>query len=1127
MANEQVNLELVLSANLQNFSAQLDSLANRKIDIPIRFSSDANALSADLAKTKKEAQQVVDSNKQITANLNEQRSTLQNQAFELKQIAVNAKANLSQGGKTAAYYQQQLKALDGASAAIKNNRAQYETVNAKILESVKTTGDFRNRIKELGNQAKISVKQQTEGFFDGLLGKLTIGGILVEGFKQVLQGLGTFIQQGIQFEQLTLGLEAFAGGTENARIAYQAFKETALRTPFSLPGVAQAGKTLLAFGVNLDTALDSTERLGIIAGATGSDLNNLSRNLGQISAQGRAYTRDLNQFATAGIPIYQELSNVLGVSVQEVRKFAEDGKIGFGEVQQALVNMTAAGSAFSDLASRQLETVAGAAGNLETAVSELSGRIFKAFGPTIVDGINTLGTVLNALKDNFEAVAITVGTVLASAFVVKLAPAILGAVSGLKFLIGSIQAFGVATTASIAQAQVAAIGLNTLAVSSNTAAAAQLKLQAAQLQAVAASQAQQLAIVTATKNFATFAGVVGALSVAFILLKTTADAYQPTEALKEDAVSAARFSSELDRLVQKFNLTGVEAQTKVTPAMQSLKDAMDRATNSTELQRSGTEKVLNILTLGVVGWYKYNLAQRQAESDSIAYSNATIAQGEATGKLIDITKDYLTSKSKDINATRELLAVTGNRIVALEADSAATEANIAFLKEQAQVDNEAGRIAKINLVVAQSRLGQNEAQIKALQELNAGLKNTVTLEGLYNTALASPTIENRAEALKEYEKVLKNTIDSVTDLIDAQKTLAEVPVKQLELDLKDISREYDYQLENLKNQKAEYDAILDVLDTQAALQARIAFGKGGSKEILQLERNILANKIASTDYGLLGVQQGRLQYLQDQKRLAGLDAELDIFDKKYDAETEILKISSQSAQKNLDKVQATRDVLTALETERYYADQVVGLLDRQALALNAVQAQATIAGSKINTEIAGSISRGITAVDILAEKLASLSNVQVTVDFKTAPRASGGPVLAGSKYTVNELGKEAFLSASGRLSLINAPAYGTWKAPESGTVIPAHLTKQLNIPAGGINLNNPRGIRANRRVVGVTRSSDARTSSLLHSLNTTQQAQAQQLGKLTRVIDTLAGKEWTVDLNINGNNPLLNKLRRY
>ena len=71
---------------------------------------------------------------------------------------------------------------------------------------------------------------------------------------------------------------------------------------------------------------------------------------------------------------------------------------------------------------------------------------------------------------------------------------------------------------------------------------------------------------------------------------------------------------------------------------------------------------------------------------------------------------------------------------------------------------------------------------------------------------------------------------------------------------------------------------------------------------------------------------------------------------------------------------------------------------------------------------------------------------------------AGGPISGGTTSIVNELGKEAFLSASGRLSMINAPAFGKWTAPTSGTIIPAHLTKELDIPAGGINLNQPAGM---------------------------------------------------------------------
>jgi tape measure domain-containing protein len=64
-------------------------------------------------------------------------------------------------------------------------------------------------------------------------------------------------------------------------------------------------------------------------------------------------------------------------------------------------------------------------------------------------------------------------------------------------------------------------------------------------------------------------------------------------------------------------------------------------------------------------------------------------------------------------------------------------------------------------------------------------------------------------------------------------------------------------------------------------------------------------------------------------------------------------------------------------------------------------------------------------------------------------RFTGGPVDAGQTYRINDgpsgmsLGQEAFLSASGALSLINRPLNSLWTAPSRGTVIPASITSRL------------------------------------------------------------------------------------
>ena len=46
------------------------------------------------------------------------------------------------------------------------------------------------------------------------------------------------------------------------------------------------------------------------------------------------FTVDIRQFAGRGIPIYEELAKVLGVTKDEVSNLVTEGKVGFAEVEK-------------------------------------------------------------------------------------------------------------------------------------------------------------------------------------------------------------------------------------------------------------------------------------------------------------------------------------------------------------------------------------------------------------------------------------------------------------------------------------------------------------------------------------------------------------------------------------------------------------------------------------------------------------------------------------------------------------------------------------------------------------------------------------------------------------------------
>ena len=107
-----------------------------------------------------------------------------------------------------------------------------------------------------------------------------------------------------------------------------------------------------------------------------------------------------------------------------------------------------------------------------------------------------------------------------------------------------------------------------------------------------------------------------------------------------------------------------------------------------------------------------------------------------------------------------------------------------------------------------------------------------------------------------------------------------------------------------------------------------------------------------------------------------------------------------------------------------------------------VAAKATQGAKTQASGLASNMDRAADSADSFYRSLAAASGLPTS-------RFIGGPVDAGKTYRVNDgpsglsLGQEAFLSASGALSLINKPMNTLWTAPSRGTVIPAAVTSRL------------------------------------------------------------------------------------
>lgn len=207
-----------------------------------------------------------------------------------------------------------------------------------------------------------------------------------------------------QFQQLEIAFSTMLKSKEKADKLMSELVDIAAKTPFDLQGVASSAKQMIAYGSSAENVGDELVMLGNVAAGVGSQLSEIAYLYGTLRTQGRAYAVDIRQFAGRGIPIYEELAKVLGVTKDEVSGLVKEGKVGFKEVEQAFKNMTSESGIYYNLMEEQSKSLTGQLSNLGDAWNSMLNEIGKNTQGIASSGISAL----KGLIENYE----TVGKVL-------------------------------------------------------------------------------------------------------------------------------------------------------------------------------------------------------------------------------------------------------------------------------------------------------------------------------------------------------------------------------------------------------------------------------------------------------------------------------------------------------------------------------------------------------------------------------------------------------------------------------------------------------------------------------------------------------------------------------------------
>ena len=207
-----------------------------------------------------------------------------------------------------------------------------------------------------------------------------IGAIISSGFKR-----GNDLERAdIIFQNIGLS----AGETEQ-QLAKLSDQVTG--TSLSLSDAAKYSAAFAQSGVEMgkpmDDAVKALTNISAAAQGTGTDVGIVMQ---QISSAGKLMGGDAMQLQQAGVNIYKYVSDYMGLTIEEVKKLGEEGKITFEDVVNS-INM-----GMGDLAKELGQTLPAKFANFKTALASLGHAGTEAFRPLLADAL-TFGTTL--LKD--------------------------------------------------------------------------------------------------------------------------------------------------------------------------------------------------------------------------------------------------------------------------------------------------------------------------------------------------------------------------------------------------------------------------------------------------------------------------------------------------------------------------------------------------------------------------------------------------------------------------------------------------------------------------------------------------------------------------------------------------------
>ena len=347
------------------------------------FGSGKNVLSTQ------ELMQLQQAFSQITKELNTLRSAMNNLgSYSIKDL-------FSIGRGTSEYtplINSMRTVIDQKQEAINLERKHQE-------EITRTAAKARNDLAAAFAGANAEAKKMQS--IVGDIKSLFLQGGIVFGAQQFFNSI---VQTGGEIVQQHVALRSILGDVQKADELFAQTQQLALQSPFKFGELNRDVKQLAAFGVEANDLYDTTKRLADIASGLGVDFGRLGLAFGQVKARSWLDGKELRQFAYAGLPLLQKITELYNsegkngrknYTQADIKKMISGRQVSFEDVQKVLWKMTDEGGQFYNMQLVLSETLLGRWNKFIDAWDIMLGKF--AEGKNVIGG--TFSFIINRVTD--------------------------------------------------------------------------------------------------------------------------------------------------------------------------------------------------------------------------------------------------------------------------------------------------------------------------------------------------------------------------------------------------------------------------------------------------------------------------------------------------------------------------------------------------------------------------------------------------------------------------------------------------------------------------------------------------------------------------------------------------------